>query len=302
MEPNTSAEDSSSNPQLQPPTTDVGLVAEQHAVTAGPHHPSPVVSEMPTQDNVLPGTQMGIPAAHQHLSNDHGGNLLVANTQNPPYILYSNLGPLMAPLGLQFFNSSASYAPPNEVPISYQYPGIPPANNMVLLGPLYLAHHMQTTNTLGNWILPNHGIGPQGHQQPHSTLTDILSQPPADARPQPKRRAQKQTRLQTLRQVNHDDPLPREAFLMVTTVKKLNDREAEFCRKPDGKAEVDRDGRWIRKFDSLPMHLRHDMLNSRLLVRAELEGANAMRDIIIARTEYVSERYNLQVQAWKSSK
>jgi hypothetical protein len=161
---------------------------------------------------------------------------------------------------------------------------------------------MQTTNTLGNWILPDHGIGPRGHQQPHSTLTDILSQSPADMRPQPTRKAQKQTRLQTLSQVNHDDPLPREAFLMVTAVKKLNDREAEFCRKSDGKAEVDRDGRWIRKFDSLPMHLRHDMLNSRLLVRAELEGANAMRDIIIARTEYVSQRHNLQVQVWKSYK
>lgn len=276
-------ESPSSNLQFQPHTTGVDLVLG----------PSSIASELPTQGDMSPGIRMGVPTTNQLVDNNHDGNAPGESTQNPPYILYSNLGPLMAPTGLQLHASSTFYPPPNQPPSSYQYPGIPPTYNMALLGPWYLplaAHHVdviQNNNALRTGFPPDLGMEQQRRQE-NSMLRELLSRQPGL---QPTRKAlvpETHTRLQALGQANHDDPLPRDAYLMVTTVKKLSDREAEFCRKTNGKPEVDRDGHWIRKFESLPRHLRYDMLNSRLLVRAELEGVNCMRDIIIARTDLMT--------------
>jgi len=84
----------------------------------------------------------------------------------------------------------------------------------------------------------------------------------------------------------HSAPLPREAFMIFIKIKKVVDDNAEFYEKPDGSFERSpMDNRPIRIFKSLPLHLNHKDLNPRLHVRAELEGAETMRDII-GRTDH----------------
>ena len=79
----------------------------------------------------------------------------------------------------------------------------------------------------------------------------------------------------------HSTPLPRDAFMIFIKVKKAVDNETGYYEKPDGKFErSSMDNRPLRIFKSLPMRLNHKDLNPRLQVRAELEGAEAMRDLI----------------------
>jgi len=79
----------------------------------------------------------------------------------------------------------------------------------------------------------------------------------------------------------HGAPLPRAAFLIFIRIFKRYDQDADFYKGPDGTLELSPiDNRPIRIFNSLPRRMDHKHLNPRLHVRAELEGAEIMRDVI----------------------